>query len=251
MGIIRRHQGACPGGNGPRHDFVTLLQDDGGRVGGQLRPRSVPRTLGHRRSGLRQAVSGGESWRPRTESLVRILMVSDVYFPRVNGVSTSIQTFRREFRKEGHEVILIAPEYGQSPAEEAGVIRIRSRHVFADPEDRMMEARSVGALALQLERQRFDILHIQTPFIAHYAGIPLARRLGVPVVETYHTLFEEYLQHYAPFVPAFALRRAVRSLSRRQCSRAHAVVVPSQAMRDRLASYGVRTAHLEVDSDRH
>ena len=26
---------------------------------------------------------------------MRVLMVSDVYFPRVNGVSTSIETFRR------------------------------------------------------------------------------------------------------------------------------------------------------------
>ena len=28
--------------------------------------------------------------------MIRVLMISDVFFPRVNGVSTSIATFRRE-----------------------------------------------------------------------------------------------------------------------------------------------------------
>ena len=42
---------------------------------------------------------------------MRILMISDVYFPRINGVSTSIQTFRRGLHAAGHETVLIAPEY--------------------------------------------------------------------------------------------------------------------------------------------
>ena len=42
---------------------------------------------------------------------MNILMISDVYFPRINGVSTSIQTFKCEFERAGHKVILIAPEY--------------------------------------------------------------------------------------------------------------------------------------------
>ncbi len=43
--------------------------------------------------------------------LMRVLMISDVYFPRINGVSTSIQTFRRGLHAIGHETVLIAPEY--------------------------------------------------------------------------------------------------------------------------------------------
>ncbi|NDF86960.1 MAG: glycosyltransferase family 4 protein, partial [Gammaproteobacteria bacterium] len=41
---------------------------------------------------------------------MRILMVSDVYFPRVNGVSTSIQTFRQDLIGLGHACRLIAPQ---------------------------------------------------------------------------------------------------------------------------------------------
>ena len=42
---------------------------------------------------------------------MRVLFVSDVYFPRVNGVSTSIRTFRADLARESVETLLIAPEY--------------------------------------------------------------------------------------------------------------------------------------------
>jgi hypothetical protein len=44
--------------------------------------------------------------------LMRVLMVSDVYFPRINGVSTSIETFRGALAEQGIDVDLVAPDYG-------------------------------------------------------------------------------------------------------------------------------------------
>ena len=38
--------------------------------------------------------------------MMRVLMVSDVYFPRINGVSTSMETFRRALAGEGVEVVV-------------------------------------------------------------------------------------------------------------------------------------------------
>ena len=55
-------------------------------------------------------------------------------------------------------------------------------------------------------------------------GEILFGKLGLPVVATYHTLFEEYLQHYAPIVPASWLRGQARGFSRRQCNALDAVV---------------------------
>ena len=132
---------------------------------------------------------------------MRILMISDVYFPRVNGVSTAIMTLRRELKRMGHEVTLIAPDYGAVTADEEDILRIPARPVWLDPEDRMMQRRHITELLPYLQGQTFDLVHIHTPFIAHYAGLELARTLGVPCVETYHTFFEEYLFHYVPFVP--------------------------------------------------
>lgn len=173
---------------------------------------------------------------------MRILMVSDVYFPRINGVSTSIKTFRRELRQLGHDVTLIAPAYGSRPAgEDDGIIRIASRYLPIDPEDRMMRYRDILGLAESLKRETYDLVHIQTPFVAHYAGVKLACLLGLPVVETYHTLFEEYLFHYVPYSPRSLMRFAARRFTSWQCNHIDAMIVPSAPMLEVLRAYGVRT----------
>ncbi len=172
---------------------------------------------------------------------MRVLMISDVYFPRVNGVSTSIMTVRRELARAGHAVTLIAPDYGVLTDDESGILRVPSRKVWLDPEDRMMAMRHVLARAAQLEREAFDLIHIHTPFVAHYAGFRLARRFGVPVVESYHTFFEEYLFHYVPLVPKGVMRYLARAFSRSQCAALDGLIVPSHPMLEVLRRYGIDT----------
>lgn len=170
---------------------------------------------------------------------MNILMISDVYFPRVNGVSTSIETFRKELFQRGASVTLIAPDYGGHEKEE-DIIRIPSKQVMFDPEDRMMSYKSVLALKEDLGKKNFDLIHIQTPFVAHYAGIALAKALGLPKIVTYHTFFEEYLYHYIPFLPSSWMRAFARRFSRTQCNEVEGIVVPSSAMAATLEEYGVR-----------
>jgi 1,2-diacylglycerol 3-alpha-glucosyltransferase len=176
-----------------------------------------------------------------SQGFLRVLYLSDVYFPRVNGVSTSIQTFRRELAGLGHSTTLVAPAYEAAHPEERDVVRIPSRRVPFDPEDRAMRWAALAQLDGALTGARFDLVHIQTPFFAHYAGVRLARRWRVPCITTYHTLFEEYLYHYVRFAPRRLMRAAARELSRRQCHDVDAVIVPSTAMHDTLEKYGVRT----------
>jgi glycosyltransferase involved in cell wall biosynthesis len=166
-------------------------------------------------------------------------MLSDVYFPRVNGVSTSIHTFRNQLAQLGHESWLIAPAYGSDSSGEPGICRVPSQRVLFDPEDRRMQLRSILRYLPQLRRGQFDLIHIQTPFVAHYAGVLLSRRLALPRVETYHTLFEEYLYHYVPFVPKSWMRALARRFSRNQCNNLDAVVVPSGDVLEVLRTYGV------------
>jgi 1,2-diacylglycerol 3-alpha-glucosyltransferase len=169
---------------------------------------------------------------------MRILKISDVYFPRVNGVSTSIQTFQQELSRSGHDVHLIAPTYPAGHPDVPHISRIDSRYLAVDPEDRLMKRAGIFDLLPQLRERQFDLVHVHTPFLAHYAGVELARRLDIPVVETYHTFFEEYLHHYVPLLPKALTRRVARGFSRSQCNAVDAVVVPSTAMRDVLWQYG-------------
>jgi 1,2-diacylglycerol 3-alpha-glucosyltransferase len=167
---------------------------------------------------------------------MRVLMVSDVYFPRINGVSTAIDTYRHTLEAEGIEVRLVAPDYGP-PCGQEWISRIPARPVPRDPEDRLMRWSHLKDSVLDAARD-CDLIHVQTPFLAHYAATHAARRLKLPIMATYHTLFEEYFKHYAPFVPPPLLKTIARRFSRTQCDAMDAVIVPSRAIHQRLNDYG-------------
>ena len=172
---------------------------------------------------------------------MKILFLSDVYFPRVNGVSTSIETFRDEFRKLGHTVHLIAPDYCAKSGDEDGIMRVPARILPFDPEDRLMKFRWIMCQLERLRDERYDLIHIQTPFVAHYLGLKLSRLLHIPCVETYHTFFEEYLHHYLPFLPKKLTCMAARRFSRHQGNSVDGMIVPSHPMMEVLRNYGVTT----------
>ncbi len=176
---------------------------------------------------------------------MNILFLSDVYFPRINGVSTSIHTLRGQLVEMGHQVHLVAPDYFSPSEDESWITRVSARYLPFDPEDRLMRyGRALEVCANRL-RNDFDLIHVHTPFAAHYLGLRLARRYGIPCVETYHTFFEDYMHHYLPILPKPMLKVAARTLSRRQCNAMDAVVAPSQPMLDALRGYGVK-ARAEV-----
>ncbi|WP_017940997.1 MULTISPECIES: glycosyltransferase [unclassified Thioalkalivibrio] len=174
-------------------------------------------------------------------------MLSDVYSPRINGVSTSLASFRAQLRQLGHRVTLVVPAYpglGAHPGadpHDPDLIRIPSRYLVVDPEDRILKPRLIRRSLREAGIERADVVHVHTPFVAHYAGIKLARDWQVPVIETYHTFFEEYLQHYLPWLPAKWLRGLARRISRAQCNAVDRVIAPSTALHRALLEYGIKT----------
>lgn len=177
---------------------------------------------------------------------MNILMLSDVYFPRVNGVSTSIRTFARALVRMGHRVTLVVPDYGPDSGQDAHdgafeVLRVPARVIFFDPEDRLMRADALRELRPQLAAREWDVIHIHTPFRAHALGVWMSRQGGWPTVETYHTYFEEYVGHYLPWLPTSLARWVARAASRRLCHGVDHLIVPSAQMVDVLERYGIRT----------
>lgn len=176
---------------------------------------------------------------------MKILFISDVYFPRINGVSTSIETFRRNLRALGHTVHLIAPDYLSPSPDETDIMRVPARRLPFDPEDRLMNYGWVMKHLEKLRTEQYDVIHIQTPFVAHYLGTKLSRLLGIPCIETYHTFFEEYLYHYVPLVPKSLMKFVAKRFSRHQGNSLNGMVVPSYPMLHVLKEYGI-TTHSEV-----
>lgn len=171
-------------------------------------------------------------------------MLSDVYFPRVNGVSTSIRTFRKDLSALGCESWLVAPKYRADWDDDERLSRVPSFRVPFDPEDRLMSG-AAAARACEALYGRYDVIHIQTPFVAHRVGLRLARSTGVATLLSYHTHFEEYFHCYLPFVPRPLLRSGARAMARWQCNAVDMVVAPSEPMAEVLRGYGVR-APIEI-----
>src|SRR5260370_39055936 len=110
-----------------------------------------------------------ESW---AQPMTRVLFVSDVYFPRVNGVSTSIRTFRQDLSACGVDTLLVVPSYDESATsderagDEPGILRVASSRVPKDPEDRRMRWGPLNRALASIPRGHVDLVHIHTPFVA-------------------------------------------------------------------------------------
>ena len=67
---------------------------------------------------------------------MKILFLSDVYFPRINGVSTSIHTLRGQLAALGPQVHLMAPDYYSPSEDESWITRVPSHYLmFGRPAD--------------------------------------------------------------------------------------------------------------------
>jgi len=174
---------------------------------------------------------------------LKIALVTDTYYPRINGVSASTQIFAEEFYKLGHEVHIYAPAFPNYVNEETRfqVHRFPSLYLFFDPEDRLGLPGRDKKLVQHFKDQKFDIVHTQTPFTIGGPAVKWARESGAKVVHTYHTLFAAYTEHYLWFLPKSWGIAYAKKASRSYCNSCDLIVAPSSEMRNVLLSYNVTT----------
>jgi glycosyltransferase involved in cell wall biosynthesis len=178
---------------------------------------------------------------------LKIALVTDTYYPRINGVSASTQIFAEEFGKLGHEVHIYAPAFPNATddSDHYKVYRFPSLYLFFDPEDRLPLPGRDKKLIQFFKDQKYDIVHTQTPFTLGGPAVKWARETGAKVVHTYHTLFAAYTEHYLWFIPkAWGIGYA-KSASRKYCDSCDLVITPSSAMKQALLSYDVK-APIEI-----
>lgn len=171
---------------------------------------------------------------------MKIAIVTDTYFPRINGVSVSTRIFAREFARQGHEVHVHAPAFPDKTEDKEPfkVIRYPSLYLAFDPEDRMAYGFRKQAKAFIAEK--YDIVHTQTPFVLGQLAVKWARKSGAKVVHTYHTFYRAYTEYYFWYLPRRLKNYGAEWFSKRYCNSCDLVIVPAPQMAREIESYRVK-----------
>jgi 1,2-diacylglycerol 3-alpha-glucosyltransferase len=180
---------------------------------------------------------------------VRIALVSDCYWPRVNGVTVSLQTFRDELVRLDHEVLILCPEYPRSYGrivKEDTVRRFPSMANGISKEDRLVRPSAFPAFIRTLEQFNPDVVHINTEFTANIAARIHAKLRGYPIVVTSHTDYEDYISNYITYLPASFLRAVVRFIMRALYRTADIVITPSRTQEQKLKAYHIRKRFIVI-----
>jgi len=129
---------------------------------------------------------------------MRISLVSETYFPQINGVSRTLDRLVAELLSQGDEVQLLLPHYGESRDESPERVSVVSYPALPLPFYReiRLPITSPGRVARQLSKFRPGLVHIATEGPLGWAALRAARRLGLPTVSSFHTLFPNYLGCY-------------------------------------------------------
>lgn len=177
---------------------------------------------------------------------MKILITTDWYSPAVNGVVTSVLNLRRELELRGHEVRVLTLSQDLHSSVQDGVTRIGSVAAgLVYPGVRLRTALA-GRWVRELVEWGPDVVHSQCEFSTFFLARRIAEELNVPLIHTYHTVYEDYTHYFSPSVRLG--RRAVAALSRWVAARTDCMIAPTGKVRTLLQGYGVRTPVFVVPS---
>ncbi len=165
---------------------------------------------------------------------MRIGLFTDTYPPYINGVSTSISMLKHALEKQGHQVFVVTVnnELIKYAYEEGGrVIRIPGVPTG------IYDYRLTGIYPLRcvnkIKKWKLDIIHSHTEFgVGTFARI-LAKQLNIPLVHTYHTMYEDYVHYITKGYFDHASKKIVEHLTLFYCDKTISeLIVPTKKTYD-------------------
>lgn len=174
---------------------------------------------------------------------MRIGIFTDTYTPDINGVVSSVVTLQHALEAHGHEVYIITSHKGLlHSTREGNVFRMPGLelkwlygYILSTPYHFTVKA--------EVEKLNLDIVHVQTEFgVGVFARI-VARQLKIPVIYTYHTMYEDYTHYINRFdLPGLdnVSRKVMNSLTKFLCESVAGIIAPSMKTKEALTRYGVK-----------
>lgn len=171
---------------------------------------------------------------------MNIGLFTDTYYPELNGVATSVYLLKKELEKKGHNVYVITTKSPGAPENEKGVFRVPSKACSFIPE------RRVGLfyhprIAMKIRKMKLDIIHTHTEFPIGIFGRIMAHELFIPMVHTYHTIYEDYTHYIHKYISnEDRAKKMVKIFSRFSVKGAEELIVPTKKVAGLMSRYGVK-----------
>lgn len=169
---------------------------------------------------------------------MRIGLFTDTYYPEINGVANSVFQLKKELEDKGNEVYVFTVSNPMATETENHVYRMVSIECPLLKERRMSYALFHQWFQV-IKGLKLDIIHTQTEFMVGHIGRKAARKLHIPLIHTYHTIYEDYT-HYLKIPGNEKLKGMIRRLSCLCCDLADEVIAPTDKVKGLLTAYGVK-----------
>lgn len=174
---------------------------------------------------------------------MRIGLFTDAYLPDINGVVSSVVTLKQALEEKGHVVYVVSNHKGSNIVMEDHVLRLGGLELKKFYGYKMSSPIQIRA-EKYIREMNLDVIHVQTEAGVGIFARQMARQLHIPLVYTYHTMYEDYTHYVNPLdietIEKMG-RKAVQSLSRLLGNGAQAVIAPSEKTKQALIQYGVTT----------
>lgn len=174
---------------------------------------------------------------------MRIALMTESYYPYINGVITHVETLKKGLEAEGHQVLIVtlSPAHKQHTLEN-GVLYCPAKPVLSDYGYGVANPHSRKRMEL-LADFRPDLIHMHTEGTLGVFALWAAKRLRIPLVYTLHTMYDDYLFYVCRNKAGQKVITAGgRLYFRRLCTRAAQIIGPSEKTAEYLHSLGVKKA---------
>ena len=168
---------------------------------------------------------------------MRILITTDLYTPTINGVVTSIVSLKKSLEKLGHDVrVLTLADYGYIN-EVDHVYAVSSLNVDKVYPGARVKLFSDRSIIRDLIEWQPDVVHTQSEFSTFRMAKQIAQYLNIPIVHTYHTVYEDYTHYFSP--SRTTGRKIVSLFTKRVLNEVESVIAPTNKVENILNKYGI------------
>ena len=176
---------------------------------------------------------------------MKILIATEWYSPAINGVVVSVDNLRKGLQNLGHDVRILTVSQNKNSIWKDGVTYISSVNaskVYPGARIALTTLRRNRHIQ-ELLRWEPDIIHTQSEFSTFYMAKYIAEQKHIPIVHTYHTVYEDYT-HY--FTHSKRMGKSLASkFSKQVLKKVACVIVPTEKVKALLIKYGV-TSTIEI-----